>query len=65
MKRCLLITILLFLLQGCACFYIKTPELTTCYCRIGDQSIEYKEFSQESEGKAPSGFFGILLELIK
>ena len=64
----LLVTILLIaamMLSGCACFCIKTPEIAACYCRAGDQSIEYKEFSQESEGKAPSGFFGMLLEFIK
>ncbi len=66
MKRIhLLIALLLFFLAGCACFYIETPEGTACYCRVGDQSIEYKEFNQESEGKTPSGFFGTLLELVK
>ena len=63
MKRTLLIIITGLMLQGCSCFYIKTDEVTAFYCRGGDQSIEYKEFNQESEGKAPSGFFGMLLEL--
>ena len=65
MKKLLLIALLSFLLQGCVCGYIKTPEITAWYCRGGDQSIEYKEFSQESEGKVPSGFFGWLLEVLK
>ena len=64
MKRILLLISVCLMLQGCACFYIKTPELTAWYCRGGDQSIEYKEFSQESEGEVPSGFFGMVLDLI-
>ncbi len=65
MKRILLLISVCLMLQGCACFYVRTPELTACYCRVGDQSIEYKEFNQESEGRVPSGFFGMLLELLK
>lgn len=65
MKRTLLIIVVGLMLQGCTCFRIKTPELDVCYCRGGDQSIEYKEFEQESEGKVPSGFFGMIMELIK
>ena len=65
MKRILLLISVCLMLQGCACFYVETDEFTACYCRVGDQSIEYKEFSQESEGKAPLSFLGMLLEVLK
>ncbi len=65
MKRTLLLISVCLMLQSCACFYVETDEFTACYCRVGDQSIKYKELSQESEGKTPSGFFGLILEALK
>lgn len=65
MKRILLLISVCLMLQGCACLFVKTPEFTVCYCRGGDQRIEYKEFNQESEGEAPSGLLGMLLEILK
>ncbi len=66
MKRTLLLISVCLILQGCACWYIKTPEFTACYCRAGSQKVSVDEegLKQESDGTTPSGLLGSLIELL-